>query len=164
MEAQKMSFRRHLEIALKLNKPLTIHSRDPKGETVCTEEVLKMVSEVGKGKLRGSFHSYTGETKYVKEILDLGFHIGVNGIVTYPSAQNVRDMVMTVPNDRILFETDCPLLPPQSVRENKELEINYGQPSDVKEILEFVAKLKEVDPQELEKVTDRSFTELFLSN
>jgi TatD DNase family protein len=129
---------------------------------MCIEDTLRIVSQIGKGKLRGSFHSYTGDGKYVKEILDLGFHIGANGIVTYPSAQNIRDLVLKLPSERILIETDCPLLPPQSVRRNKKLEIRYGQPSDVKEILDYIAKLKGVEFSEMEKVTDKSFSDTFL--
>lgn len=164
IEAQKLSFRRHLEIALHKDIPLTIHTRDLKGESICTQETLKIVAQVGKGKLRGSFHSYTGELKYVKDILDLGFHIGINGIVTYPSASNVREIVQAIPSDRILIETDCPLLPPQSVRRNKKADIRYGQPSDVKEILEFAAQIKGIAVDKMEEVTDKNFEKLFLGN
>jgi TatD DNase family protein len=162
IEAQKTSFKKHLEIAVRLNKPVTIHTRDLQGENLCIEDTLRIVSQIGKGKLRGSFHSYTGDKRYVKEILDLGFHIGINGIVTYPSAQNIRDMALELPSDRILIETDCPLLPPQSVRSNKKLEVRYGQPSDVKEILVYIAKLKETDLSEMERVTDQTFSDTFL--
>jgi TatD DNase family protein len=162
IEAQKLSFKKHLELAADLNLPLSIHTRDLPGETVCVEQTLNIVSEVGKGKLKGSFHSYTGSEKHLEEILDLGFHIGVNGIVTYPSASNVRELVKLIPNDRILIETDCPLLPPQSIRQDKKAEVRYGQPSDVGEILRFIAELKQVPQEEMQKITDDNFRKLFL--
>jgi TatD DNase family protein len=162
IEAQKISFKRHLEIALKMNKPVTIHTRDLSGESMCIEDTLSIVSQIGKGNLKGSFHSYTGEPKYIKDILDLGFHIGINGIVTYPSAQNIRDMVVEIPEDRILVETDCPLLPPQSVRQNRKAEIRYGQPSDIKEILEYISKLRGVSYEQMEKQIDANFLDVFL--
>lgn len=163
-ELQKNLFKEHIEIALKHQKPLTIHVRDLPGENDCIEDALKIVSQIGEGKVRGSFHSYTQAPSYITEIIGLGFYIGVNGIVTYPKAENVREIVKLVPTNRILLETDTPLLPPQRIRSNKKYWRNYGAPYDIKEIAETVAKVKEVSVEEIIKTTTENFKQLFLVN
>lgn len=137
-ELQLHSFRRHLEIALEYNLPLTIHMRDSKDSEMVYEDALKAVAEVGKGRLKGSFHSYTGPKKYVKDIIDLGFYIGVNAIVTYKNANNVRELVKEIPTDRLLLETDAPWLPPHEIRANKKLDFRMGQPSDIFIVKEYL--------------------------
>lgn len=163
IEAQKMSLRKHLELALELNLPLTLHTRDIHGTSSSTEDMLRLIAEVGNGRLRGSFHSYTGDIKHINEILDLGFHIGFNGIITYPSGGSVREILRNTPIDRILFETDAPLLPPQKVRNNKKLAIRYGQPSDIKEIMNVASEILDINIEKLEKETDNNFENLFLN-
>lgn len=164
IEAQKSLFTGQLEIALKENLPVTIHTRDVRGENDCIKDALSIVATIGKGKLRGSFHSYTGDIKMLEDILALGFYIGFNGILTYPSGENVRDIARVVPNDRLLLETDAPLLPPQNVRSDKSREIRHGQPEDVKEILESLAAIKGMSVETLETLSDKNFEDLFLTN
>lgn len=164
IEAQKALFTGQLEIALTENLPVTIHTRDANGENDCIKDALSIVASVGKGKLRGAFHSYTGDIKMLDDILALGFYIGFNGILTYPSGENVRDIASVVPNDRLLLETDAPLLPPQNVRKDKARAIKHGQPEDVAEILAYMAEIKGMSVQRLEEITDRNFENLFLSN
>ncbi|HOR06161.1 MAG TPA: TatD family hydrolase, partial [Candidatus Dojkabacteria bacterium] len=119
-EIQEMSFTKHIQLALKHNLPMSIHARDMNGSTECLEDVLRIVAQEGRGQLKGSFHSYTGNLDFLTDILDMGFYIGFNGIITYKSGENVRDILKEVPLERILFETDGPFLPPQSVRKDKK--------------------------------------------
>jgi TatD DNase family protein len=163
-QVQKGSFRRHAQLALENDLPLSIHSRELQGETDCIKDTLQILAEVGRGQLRGSLHSYTGEIEMVDEILDLGFHIGFNAIITYPSGGNVRDILKEVPEDRILFETDGPFLVPQSVRKNNKIKKKYAKPSHVKEVIEVAAEVKGMDPKRLEDSADENFKNLFLTS
>lgn len=161
-ELQKLAFRTHLEIADEYKLPLTIHTREIAGESRCIEEALKIVSEVGEGRLTGSFHSYTGDKKHVEDILNLGFYLGFNGIVTYSNAENVRDILREVPIDRVLLETDAPFLPPRKVRSNKKLMVRHGQPADIAEIAEAVAEVKALTYEEVLRITSDNFKALFI--
>ena len=128
----------------------------------CLEDVLRVVAQEGRGQLRGSFHSYTGDIDSLKEVLDMGFYIGFNGIITYKSGENVRDILKQVPLEKILFETDGPFLPPQSVRKNKKLEEKYAQPKDIKEIIETACEIKNVSYEKMETITDENYERLFV--
>ena len=161
-ELQKISFTKHIQLALKHNLPMSIHARDMNGCTECLEDVLRVVAQEGKGQLRGSFHSYTGDIDSLKEILDMGFYIGFNGIITYKSGENVRDILRAVPLERILFETDGPFLPPQSVRKDKSLKEKYAQPKDIKEIIQTACEVKDVTYEKMEAITDENYEKLFI--
>lgn len=160
-EIQKLSFTKHIELAIKYDLPMSIHARDTQGESQSVEDALRLVAQEGKGKIRGSFHSYTGDIKYLQDILDLGFYVGFNAIITYKSGENVREILKQVPLERILFETDGPFLPPQSVRKNNCIKEKFAQPSDVREIMGVAADIKGVSVEELEKITDENYERLF---
>lgn len=160
-EIQKWAFRQHLEIARKKILPLTIHIRDKQGDSFCTEDALQLVGEVGNGNLTGSFHSYTGDVKYVDDILNLGMYIGFNGIITYNSAENVREILKMTPPERILLETDAPYLPPNSIRNNKKLTYRQGQPSDIFVIAEKIGEVKGMSVDEVLLNAKRNYSKLF---
>ncbi len=161
-EIQKISFSKHILLAIKYDLPMSIHARDIQGESQTAEDVLRLIAQEGRGQVRGCFHSYTGDIKYVQDILDLGFYVGFNAIITYKSGENVREILEEVPPERILFETDGPFLPPQSVRKNNHIKEKFGQPSDVREIMEVAAKIKNVSVEQLEEITDENYQKLFL--
>jgi len=161
-EIQKLSFRRQIVLARRYNLPLSIHARDIQERKDTVRDVLRILVEEGKGEVKGSFHSYTGDISFIEDILALGFYVGFNAIITYPSGENVREILKQVPLDRILFETDGPLLPPQSVRKNKKIKEKFGQPADVREIMEVAAEMKGVSLEKLESVTDENYKTLFL--
>ncbi|HOT61008.1 MAG TPA: TatD family hydrolase [Candidatus Dojkabacteria bacterium] len=161
-EIQEMSFTKHIQLALKHNLPMSIHARDMNGSTECLEDVLRIVAQEGRGQLKGSFHSYTGNLDLLADILDMGFYIGFNGIITYKSGENVRDILKEVPLERILFETDGPFLPPQSVRKDKKLKEKYAQPKDIKEIIQMACEVKNTTYEKMERVTDENYERLFV--
>lgn len=160
-EIEKLSFNKQVNLALKYHLPLSIHARDFQGESACVADALRIVAQEGKGLVKGSFHSYTGDISFIEEILDLGFYVGFNGIITYKSGENVREILKVVPVERILFETDGPFLPPQSVRKNSNIKEKFAQPSDVREIMNVAAEIKGVNIEKLEKITDENYQLLF---
>ncbi|KKR06169.1 MAG: Hydrolase, TatD family [candidate division WS6 bacterium GW2011_GWF2_39_15] len=162
MDVQKNMFREHVALAHELQIPLSVHTRDIEGEDLCIEDTLQIVVEAGKGNVKGVFHSYTQNSKYLSEILGLGFYVGFNGIITYPKADNVRDILKKVPLNRIVLETDTPLLPSYKVRKDRKYWRHFGAPADVEEIAQKAAEVKDVAYDEIIKQTTDNFKNLFL--
>lgn len=160
-EAQKISFRTQCKLAKENNLPLSIHSRDITTSKQCTKDVLEILASEGKGLLKGAFHSYTGSIEMVDDILDMGFYIGFNAIITYPSGDDVREILKKTPIENILFETDGPFLPTQSIRKDKRASKKYGRPVLIKEIIEMAAAIKKISPESLEKQADINYLTLF---
>jgi TatD DNase family protein len=103
-EAQRAVFRRQLEIARDLDLPIIVHTREADEDT---EAILKEVRP-----LRGALHCFTSSARLADFALDLGFMISFSGIVTFRNSTTLLDIARTVPDDRILVETDCPYLAP----------------------------------------------------
>jgi TatD DNase family protein len=163
-EIQRRSFNLHCKLARENKLPLSIHSRDIADKDDCTKEVLHTLAHEGKGQLRGCFHSYTGSIELAREIVNMDFYIGFNAIITYPSGNNVREVLKEIPLDRILIETDGPFLPTQSIRKNKKEHKRYGRPVLVKEIIETASKIKGVSYDTFEEKTDQNYFNLFTSS
>jgi TatD DNase family protein len=109
-EAQEHWFRRQLELAQALKKPVIIHTREATGAT------LKILREF-RGRLTGGvMHCFAGSWEEARNFLDLGLHLSFSGTLTYPKAGPLREVAAQAPLDRLLVETDCPYLPPQPWR------------------------------------------------
>ncbi len=160
-EIQKNTFRTITKLAVKYNLPMSIHSRDLQGDSTSTHDILTILTQEGRGIARGVFHSYTGELELINTILDMGFYIGFNAIITYPNGENVREILRKVPVEKIIFETDGPFLPTQSIRKNKKENKKYGRPILIKEIIEYAAEIKDIPSKKLENITDSNYTTLF---
>lgn len=126
---QLRGFAWHAELAREIGKPLIVHSRDAHADTL---DVLRAAPGV-----RGVMHCWTMGTEELPHYLDLGFYISFSGVVTYPKNEHIRAAARAVPDDRIVFETDCPFLAPQKHRGRWP-----NEPALVRETLEFVAGLR----------------------
>ncbi|PHM75172.1 metal-dependent hydrolase [Xenorhabdus kozodoii] len=148
-ELQRNSFREHIRIGRELNKPVIVHTRDARDDTlmVLREET---VQDCG-----GVLHCFTEDKETARELLDLGFYISFSGIVTFRNAEQIREAARFVPLDRILVETDSPYLAPVPYRGKQ------NQPAYVRDVAEYMAVLKGVSIDELAAVTTRNFCELF---
>lgn len=162
-EMQKIALRKQLQLAKEYNLPLSIHAREENGSDECIKDTLRILAEEGNGILRGSFHSYTGKIEHLEEIVDIGFHLGFNAIITYKSGEDVREILKKTPIDRILFETDGPFLPPQSVRKNKKISVKFAQPADIKEIIEVASEVKDCSYETFERESDENYEQVFLN-
>jgi TatD DNase family protein len=132
-EAQEMSFRRHLELAAKLDLPVVIHCRDAEAR------VAEIVREVGMPNGGGVIHCFTGDSGAAREFVAMGFYISFSGIVTFKNAGALRAAVSAVPDDRILVETDAPYLAPEPYRGKR------NEPAYVVKTLEVIARTRGVD-------------------
>jgi len=153
MEWQRDRFRTHIRAARKVRKPLIIHTRSASSDTIA---ILKEEGEDGSGDSAGGvFHCFTETAEVARAALDLGFHISFSGIVTFKSAQDLRDVAAFVPADRLLIETDSPYLAPVPFRGKT------NNPSYVAFVARQVAEVRKVPVEEIGQVTSANFGRLF---
>ena len=149
VENQKKLFIRLLEIAKGAGLPLIIHNRDSHGDMV---DILKNIMG---NSLSGVMHCFSGDEKFLKTCLDMGFFISFTCNVTYKNAGKLKEIVKLVPMDRLLLETDAPFLAPQDFRGKR------NEPMHVKYVAEEVAKIKGIDFSEVAAVTAENAIRLF---
>lgn len=148
-QAQRESFAGHIEIACEVNKPLIIHTRDARADTIA------ILREGRAERCRGVLHCFTETLEMAEQALDLGFYISISGIVTFASANELREVVERLPLDRILIETDSPWLAPVPHR-GKE-----NEPAYVPEVARCIAALKNCTVAEVAEQTRKNFYDLF---
>lgn len=148
-ESQMASFIEHIEVANQVSKPLIIHTRDAKQDTIETLKQYKAAHTIG------VLHCFTESLDMALEAIDMGFYISFSGIVTFKSAQELREVAKAIPLDRMLIETDSPWLAPVPYRGQK------NQPGYVVEVAEFIAQLRGISVQDLAKATTDNFYRLF---
>lgn len=148
-ENQKKLFIRFLEIAKDSGLPLVIHNRDSHEDTI---DILKNI--IG-NSLSGAMHCFSGDEKFLKICLDMGFYISFTCNITYKNAGKLREIVKLVPMDRLLIETDAPYLSPQDFRGRR------NEPMYVKYVAEEIARIKGIDFNEAANATAENAVRLF---
>ena len=148
-EVQLTSFVDHIKVANTLKKPLIIHTRDAKDDT------LSLLREHKEDDTIGVLHCFTESLDMAEAAIDMGFYISISGIVTFNSADELRAVVKALPLNRLLIETDSPWLAPVPHRGKS------NQPGYVVEVAEFIAELKGVTVKELAAITTENFYRLF---
>jgi TatD DNase family protein len=140
-EIQRKQFERQLQIAIQHDLPVVIHTREADNDT---KAILKTYAPML--KMKGVIHSFTSSIELAEFVLDLGFYLGFNGIITFKKAEEVQNVVKITPVERILFETDSPFLTPVPHRGKEN--VPYYLPFIAKKI----AEIKNIDQIELEQV------------
>lgn len=137
-------FKTHIEVAKHLGLPLIVHIRN--GED---EEAVNAAYEILKnsGHTEGVIHCFTLGSDWARRFVDLGFHIGFTGIITYKNAEEIRSAVASVPLDKLFIETDCPFLAPQKYR---------GQRNEPAYVVEVATKVAEIKILPLAKVAEQT--------
>lgn len=154
MHWQRERFRTHIRAARHLQKPLVIHTRSASDDTLA---ILREEGEDGSaGSAGGVFHCFTENEHVARQALELGFYISFSGILTFKTAQDLRDVATWVPMDRLLIETDSPYLTPVPYRGKT------NNPSYVPYVAKQLAALKNCSVEEIADVTSRNFTRLFV--
>lgn len=146
---QQASFREHIRIGRDLQKPVIVHTRDAREDTLA---ILREEQVEGCG---GVLHCFTEDRETAEKLLDMGFYISFSGIVTFRNAETIREAARYVPLDRILLETDSPYLAPVPYR-GKE-----NQPAYTRDVAEYMAVLKGVSIEQLAETTTENFSRLF---
>jgi TatD DNase family protein len=148
--AQRERFAAHIEAARTAGLPLVVHTRDAEEDTA---EILGAAVE--QGGVAGVLHCFTGSQELARTALDLGFFISLSGIVTFKNARDLQETAKTVPDDRLLVETDSPFLAPVPHRGRT------CEPAFVADTARFVARLRGVDVETLAEQTTGNFFNLF---
>jgi len=146
---QKESFIRHLQVAKQLAKPVVVHTRNARQDT------LQCIAEYGGHENGGVLHCFTESWDMAKAALDLNFHISFSGIITFRNADELREVVKKVPLDRMLVETDSPWLAPVPYRGKP------NRPAYVVEVAEVIAEVKGLDFETVAVETSKNFSRLF---
>jgi TatD DNase family protein len=149
VEAQEAALRRHLELAAQLELPISIHCRNAE------VRLGAIVREVGMPARGGVIHCFTGNTDAAREFVALGFHISFSGIVTFRNAREIHEAAPTVPDDRVMVETDAPYLAPEPYRGKR------NEPAFVRRTLEVLATLRGVEADRLATITSENARRLF---
>ena len=148
-DLQKIWFERQIELARRLHKPMVIHSRD------AAKDTYDMMSERKCGEIGGVIHCFSYSAEEARKYLDMGFYIGIGGVVTFKNAKKLCEVTKYVPMDRILLETDCPYLAPEPNRgkRNSSLNLTY--------IAEKIAEIKNVSYEEVVEKTNENARRMY---
>ncbi|MEQ6341236.1 MAG: TatD family hydrolase [Gammaproteobacteria bacterium] len=149
LEWQHERFRRHIAAAKITGKPLIVHTREAKQDT------LRLLREEGADQVGGVMHCFTEDWETARQAMDLNFYISFSGIVTFNSARELKEVAARMPADRILVETDSPYLAPIPYRGKT------NQPAYTRFVAEQIAALRGVSLEEITEITTANFFNLF---
>jgi TatD DNase family protein len=145
---QQIAFSRQIEWAKDLDRPIIIHARE------ANREALDCVKQGQDGRLRGIFHCFSGSIEEAKEMIDLGFMLGIGGTITYPKSE-LPHVLKQVPLEHIVLETDAPYLPPVPYR-GKRNESAY-----IRQTAEMLSEAKVMPLAEIARVTTANALRMF---
>jgi TatD DNase family protein len=146
---QRDRFEIHIEAGKQLKKPLIIHTREAR------EDTMSMLESLDAEQAGGIIHCFTEDWATAKRALDIGFYISLSGIVTFKNAKDLQDLAKKLPLDRILIETDSPYLAPVPKRGK------VNRPAYVKHVAEFIAELRGDTVDNIARTTTHNFHTLF---
>jgi TatD DNase family protein len=147
---QKKLFIEHIKAAQTLNIPLIVHTRAAEKDTY---DILR--SEIKNKELKVLIHCFTGTKIFAHKLIDIGCYISASGVVTFKKSKNLADTFTSLPNDRILVETDSPYLSPEPLRGKP------NEPSHIIHTVNFLANLKNMQSSIFAEKTTSNFFELF---
>jgi len=145
---QKVAFHKQMQLAVELKLPVVIHTRE------AFQETLLIAAEYANLLPGGVFHCFPGDVDEALQVINLGFMIGVGGVVTYDKSR-LSGVAAAIPLDKMILETDAPYLTPVPHRGK------INRPAYVRHVCDKVAQLRGILPAEVEKITDRTCQKLF---
>lgn len=147
---QQDYFDRHIRLSQRTGLPFIVHARD------CEQDVVVMLEEAHRrGPLRGVMHSFAGEAATAARCLELGMYVSFAGMVTFKKSDALRAVAATVPDDRLLVETDSPYLAPMPHRGKR------NEPAHVAHTLKLLAEVRGVSVEKLDESTTANARRLF---
>lgn len=148
-DVQQDVFRAQVALAVELDLPVVIHTRE------ADEDTVRILREAGAGKVRGVLHCFTGGPSLARAGLDLGFFISWSGIITFPRSTDLRETARAVPMERALIETDSPFLAPPPHRGKR------NEPAHVARVAETLADVHGIPVADVRQRTAANFHALF---
>lgn len=152
-EKQQEFLRRHIRLAAELDLPLVFHNRDSSEDLVRVVRAEQEAADVP-GRIRGIFHCFSGPKWLADEIMDLGFHVGLGGTLTFKNG-GVPETIEDIPLERIVLETDAPFLAPAPNRGKR------NEPAFTRLVAEKLAELRGLSTEDVAAATTRNARELF---
>ena len=150
-EVQRIWFRRQMELAVKCDLPVVIHSREAAADTL---NILKEFSD-WKREFKGSMHCYSYSAEIAKEVIKMGYHIGIGGVITFNNARKLVEALEVIPVDRVLLETDCPYMAPTPHRGER----NFSGYLPL--VAKKIAELKGIAEEEVIRITRENAEAVF---
>ncbi|MBI3139882.1 MAG: TatD family hydrolase [Sphingobacteriales bacterium] len=147
-EQQYTAFHGQVELAMHFNIPIVIHSRN------ATDECIEVIRQHQLGKLRGVFHCFSGNTEQAQQLMELGFYLGIGGVVTFKNG-GLDKIFETIGLEKVVLETDAPYLAPVPFRGKR------NEPAYLKYVAEKLAALKQIPVEEVARITTENARELF---
>lgn len=151
-QTQQQVFRRQIQLARRLQKPVVVHDRE------AHQEVMRILREEKAAEVGGVLHCFSGSWEMAQECLKLGFYISLAGPVTYHNAKRPQEIARRVPLDRLLLETDAPYLTPEPLRGRR------NEPANVRLVAEKIAGLRGISLEELAAATTANARRVFRIN
>lgn len=151
-QVQQQRFRLHIQAALAVNKPLIVHSRQAKLDTI------RLLQEENASAVGGVLHCFTEDWQMASAALALGFYISLSGIVSFRNAANIQALARDLPLERLLIETDAPYLAPVPCRGQA------NEPAYLLHTAKFIAELRNMPVAELAAVTTANYLRLFYND
>jgi TatD DNase family protein len=148
-EVQQQVFREQIRLARRRRLPIVIHTREAE------EDTFQILEEEAARDAGGVFHCFTGDRDVAQRALDIGFHISLAGIVTFPRALELKEVAKMVPLDRLLIETDSPFLAPVPYRGKR------NEPAHVVRVADTIAELRGMSADEIGEAARSNFERLF---
>jgi TatD DNase family protein len=148
-EWQQQRFRSHIQVANQLNKPVIIHTRDAGDDT------LEILRQENADLCGGVIHCFTETQEFADQALEMGFMISISGIVTFRNADRLREIVKSIPDDKLLIETDSPYLAPVPHRGKQ------NQPAYVQYVAATLAELRNTSVEHIAEISRNNFYHLF---
>ena len=145
---QKRVFAAQIELAKRFGKPLIVHIRDASADS------LQMLLDHEAGKVGGVLHCYNADERLLK-LADHGFYYGIGGVLTFKNAKKLPHVLPKIPKDRLVVETDAPYLTPHPYRGKR------NEPAYTKLVVEKMAEILEMEPNEVEAITSANAVRLF---
>ncbi len=142
------AFKKQIALARELSLPIIVHSRDAKDETL---DILKKDAS----GMPGVLHCFSGDIDMAKQVINMGFYISIAGPVTFKKAEELREVVKTLPDERILIETDAPYLSPVPKRGKR------NEPAYVKHTAQTIADVRNVTLEDIARITTLNTKKLF---
>lgn len=148
-EIQKKWFLRQLELARQMKLPVIIHSRD------AAKDTLDMMKEARAGEIGGVIHCFSYGTEMAREYLNLGFFLGIGGVLTFKNAKKLKEVAACAPIEQIVLETDCPYMAPTPHRGTRNTSANLPY------VVNALAEIKGLTPEQVIEITEKNARRLY---
>lgn len=148
-ENQRYWFRQQMDLAVSVKKPVIIHSRD------AAEDTMKVMEEYQDKITGGVIHCFSNSVEFARRYVDMGYYIGIGGVVTFKNAKVLKQVAADIPLEHIVLETDCPYMSPEPYRGRRNSSLNLPY------VAKAIGQLKGISPEQVIEVTCENAKRLY---